>query len=66
MVQEVKYATEYKTQAVTDAELTLIKILYSKLLYSKSLKVDAAMFARDQYGLDLYEAEKLCEAIAAL
>ena len=61
MVREVKYATEYKIQAVTDAELTLIKFLYIK-----SMKVAAVMFAKEQYGLGIYEAKTLCEAIATL
>lgn len=50
------------TQEVSEAEFKLIHRLMTE---QPMMKITAIKFAREQYGLGLYEAKKLCEAIAA-
>lgn len=49
------------TQEVTEGEFKLIHRLMTE---QAATKITAIKFAREQYGLGLYEAKKLCEAIA--
>ena len=56
----VRYAVQYATQEVTQAEYDLVHALYH---LHEPQKVRAIRFIRQQYGLGLKEAKDVCDAI---
>ena len=57
---QVRYAVQYATQEVTQAEYGLVHALYH---LREPQKVQAIKFIRQQYGIGVKEAKDVCDAI---
>ena len=60
---QVRYAVQYATQEVTQAEYDLV---YAMFHFREPQKVQAIKFIRQQYGIGLKEAKVVCDAISEM